>query len=235
MTNPTSTVVESRRRHAARAGVQVELATVGWMTVEAVVAIAAGILARSVALTTFGLDSVLELVTGGMLLWRLATEARGAPVERVERAERRAAWITGVGLAVLCIYVLATSAIGLWSGVHASGSRVGIGLALVALLVMPLLAWRKRDIAAQLGSVALRGDAACSVTCAYLAGMLLVGLILNAALGWWWADSLAALALLYWLVPEAREALEGARAGRGACACGDDQCNAEGRAKVPSG
>jgi divalent metal cation (Fe/Co/Zn/Cd) transporter len=80
-------------------------------------------------------------------------------------------------------------------------------------------------IAAQLGSGALRADAACSITCAYMAGTLLVGLALNALLGWWWADSIAALALLCWLVPEAREALEGARSGRGACACDDDHCD----------
>jgi len=89
---------------------------------------------------------------------------------------------------------------------------------------MPLLAWRKRRIATKLGSAALRGDAACSITCAYVAATLLAGLLLNAVFGWWWADSLAALALLWWLVPEAREALEGARAGHGACACDDDQC-----------
>jgi divalent metal cation (Fe/Co/Zn/Cd) transporter len=99
-----------------------------------------------------------------------------------------------------------------------------MGLALVAVVAMPVLAWRKRAIAAPLGSAALRGDAACSITCAYMAGTLLVGLTLTALFGWWWADSLAALGLLVWLVPEAREAIEGARAGQGACACGADGC-----------
>ena len=91
-------------------------------------------------------------------------------------------------------------------------------------VAMPVLAWRKRAIAAPLGSAALRGDAACSITCAYMAGTLLVGLTLTALFGWWWADSLAALGLLLWLVPEAREAITGARAGHGACACGADDC-----------
>src|SRR5438552_2383482 len=77
------------------------------------------------------------------------------------------------------------------------------------------------------GSGALRGDAACAITCAYMAGMLPVGLALSAGFGWWWADGLAALALLYWLVPEAGEALEGARAGRAGCACGGDDCRAD--------
>ena len=195
------------------------------VTIEAVVAIAAGIVARSVLLTAFGLDSVLELVTGGTLLWRLATQARGASLARVEAAEHRAAWIAAIGLALLCVYVVATSVVSLFVSIHAHESSAGIALAVAALLVMPLLAWRKRIIAAQLGSGALRADAACSITCAYMAGTLLVGLALNAVLGWWWAESIAALALLYWLVPEAREALEGARTGRGACTCDDDHCD----------
>ena len=87
---------------------------------------------------------------------------------------------------------------------------------------MPLLAWRKRHIAAAIESPALRGDAACSITCAYMAAALLLGLLTRALLGWWWADGVAALALLSWLVPEAREALGGARSGRAACSCGDE-------------
>lgn len=94
----------------------------------------------------------------------------------------------------------------------------------VVLLSLPLLARCKRTIAARIDSAALRGDAACSITCAYMAGTLLVGLALNAAFRWWWVDSIAALALLYWLIPEAREALASARAGRGGCCCGDDDC-----------
>jgi divalent metal cation (Fe/Co/Zn/Cd) transporter len=160
-----------------------------------------------------------------VLLWRLVTEARGASLERVERAENRAAWVAGIGLVLLCVYVVVISAVSLLIRNQAERSPVGIGLAVAALIIMPLLAWRKRVIAAQLDSAALRGDAACSITCAYMAGTLLVGLALNALFGWWWADSVAALALLYWLVPEAREALEGARAGRSACECGDDDCD----------
>lgn len=212
------------RAGQVRAGVRIEVVTVVWMAVEAVVAIGAGVLARSVLLTSFGLDSVIELVTGGVLLWRLATEARGGSLERVEHAEVRAAWVTGVGLVVLGIYVVATSVLSLLVSNRADRSLVGIGLAVAAVLGMPALARRKRIIAARIGSAALRGDAACSITCAYMASTLLAGLALNAMFGWWWADSLAALALLYWLVPEAREALEGTRRGRAACECGDDGC-----------
>jgi divalent metal cation (Fe/Co/Zn/Cd) transporter len=219
------TVAAGVRDEQVRAGVRVEAVTVAWMAAEAAIAIGAGIAAQSVLLTAFGFDSVIELVTGGALLWRLATEARGGSLARVERAEHRAAWVAGVGLVLLCVYVVATSAVSLLAGHHAEDSPVGLALALIAVVGMPLLAARKRAIAARLGSAALRGDAACSITCAYMAGTLLVGLALNALLGWWWADAVAALALLYWLVPEAREALEGARAGRAGCACGDDECD----------
>lgn len=215
----------SGRASHIRVGVRVEMVTVAWMVIEAVVAIGAGVLAASVLLTAFGLDSVIELVTGGALLCWLATEAWGGDLERVERAENRAAWVTGVGLVALCLYVVASVAFGLLTQALPESSAVGIGLSIAALVIMPILARRKRVIAARIDSAALRGDAACSLTCAYMAGALLVGLTLNAAFHWQWADSVAALGLLSWLVPEARDALEGARAGRGGCRCGDN-CHA---------
>jgi divalent metal cation (Fe/Co/Zn/Cd) transporter len=202
--------------------VRVEIFTVVWMAVEAAVAITAGILARSVLLTSFGLDSVIELVTGAVLLWRLSAEARGDTMDHVEEAEVRAAWITGIGLALLCVYVLVTSALTLALQLRPERSFVGIGLAVSALIVMPLLVRSKRRIAAEIPSAALRADAACSLTCAYMAAALLAGLALNATFGWWWADSIAALGLLYWIAPEAKEALINARAGRAACDCCDE-------------
>ncbi len=214
------------RAQAVQAGVHVEMVTIAWMVVEAAVAISAGLLARSVLLTAFGIDSIIELVTGGVLLWRLMTEARGGSLERVERAENRAAWVTGIGLVLLCLYVVASTILGLLAHNKADASAIGIGLSVVAVIGMPLLARRKHAIATRLNSVALRGDAACSLTCAYMAATLLVGLALNAAFHWWWADSVAALGLLYWLGSEAKEALEGARAGRGGCSCGDSSCDA---------
>jgi divalent metal cation (Fe/Co/Zn/Cd) transporter len=217
---------EPRQTRWAWAGVRIEIVTVAYMLVEAAAAIGAGILASSVLLTAFGMDSVIELVTGGVLLWRLATQARGADLTRVEQAERRAAWVTGIGLVLLCVYIIVTACWGLLARNQPDASPLGLAVAVAALLLMPLLAARKRTLAMRLDSPALRGDAACSITCAYMAATLLIGLGLNVLFGWWWADSVAALALLYWLVPEAREALEGARAGRGACACAgdDDDC-----------
>jgi len=228
MAQPLITLASPRQRtersQAVRAGVRVEQLTIGWMTIEAIVALTAGLLARSVLLTAFGIDSVIELVTGGVLLWRLSTEARGGSLERVERAENRAAWVTGIGLVLLCAYIIGSAGVGLWTQSRPESAPAGIVLALVAVVGMPLLARRKRVIAARIDSAALRGDAACSMTCAYMAATLLVGLVLTAAFGWWWADSVAALGFLYWLQHEAREALNGARAGRGGCGCGDDTC-----------
>lgn len=221
---PSPDTLGRERAAAVRAGVRVEQITIVWMVVEAAVAIGAGALAHSLLLTAFGIDSVIELVAGGVLLWRLLTEAHCGSLARVERAEHRAAWVTGIGLSLLCLYVLAGAAVALLTRTEPDRSVLGIAVAGAAVVGMPVLAWRKRAIAACISSPALRGDAACSTTCAYMAGALLVGLLANAAFGRWWADSVAALALLCWLVPEAREALVGAQAGRGACCCGADRC-----------
>ena len=113
--NTLAPPTQSRRDHVAavRAGVRVEQITIGWMVVEAAVAISAGVLAHSVLLTAFGLDSVIELVTGGVLLRRLLTEMRGGNLDQVERAENRAAWITGAALILLCLYILVSALGGL--------------------------------------------------------------------------------------------------------------------------
>src|SRR5262249_34858661 len=103
-------------------------------------------------------------------------------------------------------------------------SLVGLLVAVIAVIGMPLLAWGKRKIAAQLNSAALRGDAACSLTCAAMAATLFVSLATQMLFGWWWSGGIAALAFLFWLVREAREAWAGARAGKAACQCGDETC-----------
>jgi divalent metal cation (Fe/Co/Zn/Cd) transporter len=223
MTTPIA-LQPALRRADIRSGVRIEIVTIAWMTVEAVVATTAGIVAHSVLLTAFGIDSVIELVSGGTLLWRLSIESRGRSVGRVQQAENRAAWIAGIGLVALSGYIVVTSALSLWLHNHPEGSSVGMGLAMVAVVLMPVLTWQKRRIADRIDSGALRADAACSLSCAYMAASLLVGLGLNTIFGWWWADALAAISLLYWIIPEAREALTGARAGRGACGCDSSTC-----------
>lgn len=218
------------RMRAVGDGLFVERLTVGWMIVEALVALWAGVLAHSVLLIAFGVDSLIELVSGGVVLWRLSVEAAGGDataggaLDRVERAERRAAWIVGISLAMLCAYIVVTAAWGLITGGRPEASPVGLALAVAAVVAMPLLARAKRRIAAEIGSAALRGDAASSLTCGIMAGAMLVGLAANAALGWRWAEYVAALAFLRWLVPEAREALEAARGGEGGCGCGAGAC-----------
>jgi len=209
---------------AVRAGVRIEQITIVWMVAEAIVALWAGAAARSALLVAFGLDSVIELVSGGVLLWRLSVEAAGGRLDRLERAERTAAWVVGGSLALLCVYIVVTSAWALLAGARPDGSIPGLGLAIAAVVAMPFLARAKRRIAVRIDSAALRGDAACSLTCAAMAGALLVGLLLHVAFGWWWAESLAALGFLYWLVPETWEALAAARRGRMGC-CEDASCH----------
>jgi divalent metal cation (Fe/Co/Zn/Cd) transporter len=216
--------LSASQARAARTGVRIEQITVAWMAVEAALAIGAGVVAHSLLLVAFGLDSAIELVTAIILLWRLSVQARGASLAHVEEAERRSAWVVAVALIGLCVYIVASVGIGLYSRERPDTSLVGLGVAAVAVIGVPLLARRKRQLGTQLDSAALRGDAACSMTCAAMAATLFVGLALNALCGWWWAESVAALVFLSWLIPEAREALEGARAGKAACACGEDDC-----------
>jgi divalent metal cation (Fe/Co/Zn/Cd) transporter len=201
----------SERQEAVRVGVRLELATVVWMAVEAVLAIGAGIVARSVLLTAFGFDSVIELVSGGTLLWRLSSEARGAGSERIETVERRATRISAVLLALLCAYVLVVGVAGLAARLRPEGSALGVGVAAAAVLVMPLLAWRKRRANLVIGSSALRADIAETITCAYLAAATLVGAGLNLIVSWWWAEYVAALVLLVFIAMETKEAIESAR------------------------
>jgi hypothetical protein len=161
--NPLST--GTARAGDVRRGVWVELATICWMLVEASVALVVGFLTHSVSLQGFGIDSIIELVSGGVLLWRLLVEQGGGSGEVVERAERRAAWVTAIALFALALYIVIDSVISLLSRSHAQASWWGIGLAIAAALIMPLL-WRgKLHIAGQIGSAALKADAMCSITC----------------------------------------------------------------------
>lgn len=201
-----------------RAGMGIELWTIAWMVVEAAVSLGAGLAAGSIALVAFGVDSVLELVSAAVLLWRLNVERRGASPERVEQAERRASAVVGWSLLLLALYVVVDVGHDLWTRAAPESAPVGIVLAAAALVVMPILVRGKRRIAAEIASPALKGDAACGIVCAYMAATLLVGLALRAALGWWWADPVAALGLVYFIVREGREALAAARGEE--CGCG---------------
>lgn len=205
-------------------GVRLEWFTIGWNSVEAVVAIGAGLLAGSIALVGFGLDSVIETAAGMMVLWRLKREMAGAHDDQVERAERAALRFVGLTFLVLAVYVFYESAGKLWRQEAPGESWVGIGLATCSVIVMPLLAMRKRAVARALGSQALAADAVETLVCAYLSLTLLLGLGLNALAGWWWADPLAALVMLPLIVKEGVEALQGEACGAESPACGCGCC-----------
>jgi divalent metal cation (Fe/Co/Zn/Cd) transporter len=181
------------------------------MAAEAVLAIGAGLGARSVLLTAFGFDSVIELLSGVTLLWRLTSEGRGSP--KMEAIERRATVISAALLVLLTAYLVVVGVGGLITHVHPSSSALGVAVSAAAVIAMPILAWRKRKANALIGSAALRADIAETITCAYMASATLVGAGLNLRFGLWWAEYLAALVLLVFIVIETREAIEAARGG----------------------
>ena len=187
-------------------------ATVGWMLVEGAVAIGAGIAARSVALTAFGVDSGVELFSSAVVLRRLLQRTEGDERGSMTGGERTATKLVGLALYALIAYIVLSAGVALVFRFEPVASPIGIGLTIASLLIMAVL-WRWRlALADRLGSPALRGDAACSMVCLYMAGVALGGLLLNQFFGLWWADPLAALALVWWIRGEAKEALEVSRA-----------------------
>ncbi|MGB8644233.1 MAG: cation transporter [Anaerolineae bacterium] len=198
----------NRAGHVRRA-IYLEWFTVGYMTFEALAALFLGFSTRSTSLETFGLDSLIELASGLVLLWRLNAEWRGRDPEVVERVEQRAARLAGISLLLLALYIAFQSVYALVTRAAPEASLWGVALALVSLIIMPLLARAKLQAADRIASRALHADAIESVACAYLSFTLLLGLIANYVLGWWWADPFAALVMLYFIVREAREALAG--------------------------
>jgi divalent metal cation (Fe/Co/Zn/Cd) transporter len=200
-------------------GIQIEIVSILWMVVEAIVSIAAGIIACSALLTAFGIDSIIELVTAGTLIWRLSKETGENSILEITQAERVAQWVVAVALAFLCLYVLGTSLYGLFAHIHPGNATSGIVISLLAVIVMPYLAQQKKRIAKEINSKALAGDAACSIVCAYMAGAVLVGLLLNYLFHWWWAEHVAGLLFLYWLVRETKEAFDTLRNKQHSCSC----------------
>lgn len=220
---------QEQRAKQVRLGIWIEIVALLWMVIEAGIALVSGFVTYSVSLQGFGIDSIIELIAGTILLWRLSVEQRGGSVERVEEAERRAAWVTAISLFALAVYIVGDSVRSFLTKSHAQPSWWGIGVAVAAAIGMPLLWQGKLNVATRIGSAALKADAVCSVTCAYMAFTLLIGLALNRLLGWWWADPLAALALVFFLIREGREALHEARTGE-TCHCGEDEVNEPGTA-----
>ena len=178
-----------------RRGQRLAWLTIGWNSVEGIVAIASGAVAGSIALVGFGVDSFVEVFAGTVIIWRLAQERHGAHIS--EAAERRAVKLIAGTFFLLSIGIAIESARKLIGGEHPETSVVGIVVTTVSLIVMPLPARAKRDVGREMGSRAVQADAMETTLCVWLSAIVLVGLLLNALFGWWWADPVAALGIVY--------------------------------------
>jgi divalent metal cation (Fe/Co/Zn/Cd) transporter len=203
-----SPAITPQKRDWTRIGIRLVAITLAYNVLEAGIALWFGADAESIALLGFGFDSAIECAAAGMLLWRLALEARGADAERIERAERRVHRFIGATFLALATYVTVQASLTLWRAQAPEESIPGIILAAASLVIMPLVAWGKLRAAREIPSAALRAEAKETLACSYLSFTLLLGLTANAVAGWWWADPVAALTMVPWLV---REGLEGIR------------------------
>lgn len=200
------------REALVRQSQRLNYATMAYNSLEGVLAIGAGLLAGSVALVGFGADSLIEFTASVTALWRLRVDHHA---QRRAQAEARALRVIGACFVALAVYVGVEAARALWGRRAPDHSVVGMGLAVASLGVMPLLAGAKRRVALQLQSGALVAEAKQTMICTYLSAILLLGLLLNAALGWWWADPVAALVMVPLIAWEGIEGL------RGRSICGD--------------
>jgi divalent metal cation (Fe/Co/Zn/Cd) transporter len=204
-----ATIDRLERPVAVLRGRRLEYFTVGWNILEGLVAVVSGIIAGSISLVGFGIDSFIEVTSGSVLLWRMSVDS---DVHRRVKNERRALRIVGACFLLLAAYIAYDSISDLWSKRAPEHSIPGIVLACVSLVVMPILSRAKRRVGHALGSAAMHADAKQTEFCSYLAGILLVGLLLNAFFGVWWADPLAALIMVPIIT---KEGIDGVR--RKAC------------------
>ena len=215
MSNPVNrlrdVVAVAERARLQRRGTFLEWFTVTWNLLEAAVALTAGVVAGSVALIGFGIDSGIEVVAASALLWRFRTAGAHATEKEHGVAERRALYIVSATFFALASYIAFEAVTALVSKEEPDTSAVGVVLAFASLVVMPTLAYAKQKTGRALGSRALEADAAETWVCAYLSLALLAGVGLNAAFGWWWADPVGALAMLPVILWQGWETLEGAR------------------------
>jgi divalent metal cation (Fe/Co/Zn/Cd) transporter len=192
-----------------RIGLWLVGATMAYNVAEGVISLWAGIRASSIALVGFGLDSFIECAAAAALFWRLGVEAQGASPEVIERSEERVHRFVGGTFLALALYVLIQAGLTLSRQDVVEESIVGMVLAAVSLVVMPLVSWGKLHAASAIQSDALRLEAKETLACSYLSFTLLLGLVANALAGWWWADPVAALLMVPWLVKEGMEGLRG--------------------------
>jgi cation diffusion facilitator family transporter len=200
-----------RRRGLHRRALWLEYVTVGWNVVEGVVAIGAGLLAGSVALVGFGVDSSVEVISALGLLWRLRKAGPEATVAEESGAERRALYVVAATFFLLAAYIAVEAGSSLIGREAPERSTVGLVLSVLSLVIMPALAYMKQRTGRQMGSRALVADAAETWVCSYLSLALLAGVGLYALFGWWWADPVGALAMLPVILWQGWETLGEAR------------------------
>ncbi|MGA8983496.1 MAG: cation transporter [Candidatus Acidiferrales bacterium] len=198
------------REAEVRRGRRLEYFTIAWNSLEGLIGIGAGMIAGSISLVGFGIDSLIEVTSGATLLWRMSVDADAARRERNERLSLR---IVGACFLGLALYVAIEAVLDLGRKATPERSDPGIALAVVSLIVMPVLSRAKKSVGNALSSAAMKADAKQTDFCVYLSAILLVGLVLNAILGWWWADPVAALVMVPLI---AKEGFEGVKA-RGCC------------------
>jgi cation diffusion facilitator family transporter len=200
-----------RRRELHRRALWLEHFTISWNVIEAVVAIGAGIIAGSVALVGFGVDSAVEVISALGLLWRLRKAGPEATVQEESGAERRALYVVATTFFLLAAYITFEAVTSLLGREAPDRSTVGLVLSVLSLLIMPDLAWWKRRTGREMGSHALVADAAETWVCSYLSLALLAGVGLHELFGWWWADPVGALAMLPVILWQGWETLGEAR------------------------
>jgi len=203
----------SLKERLHRRGVRLEVFTVAWNVVEAVVAVGVGIAVGSVALIGFGVDSGIEVVSAVALLWRLLKAGPHASVPEESAAERKALYLVAATFFLLALYILYEAVGALISGEGPESSIVALVLSAVSLVIMPVLAYLKGRTGREMGSRALVADSKETWVCSYLSLALLLGVGLNVLFGWWWADPLGALAMLPVIVWQGWETLQEAREG----------------------
>lgn len=204
----TTAASSTDRLPLIRQAFRLEYLTLAWMTIEAAVGIGSGVAASSLVLVAFGIDSLIELASAGVLVWRLTVELRHGQVF-AESADRTAARIGGGLLFALAPYVVASAAWKLWTEEGAEFSLPGLIVSVLAIPTMYVLSRQKLKIAAELGSRALRADAIESVTCGWLSTVVVVALATQLVYGAWWVDGVASLGIVWFLIREGREAWRG--------------------------
>lgn len=194
------------RAALVRRGLWLNYATIAYNSLEAVVSLVAGIVAGSVSLVGFGIDSVIEVTASGAAQWRLRSDLDHARRERVERVTLR---VIGWSFVALAAYVAVDSLTSVWLRERPERSVVGTGILVLSVVIMPALARAKRRVARALGSAALEADAMQTSLCAYLSVIALAGVALNTLFGWWWCDPAAALAMVPIIAKEGVQGIRG--------------------------